>query len=364
MRYDPTDEVYMRQALCLAERGRGWTSPNPVVGALVVCNGIVVGRGYHERIGGPHAEVNALNDAGDHAAGATLYVTLEPCAHSGRTPPCIDLILERNIVRVVCAMVDPNPLVNGKGIERLLQAGVHVSAGLMEGEARRMNEAYVKYITSQLPFVVLKLAQSLDGRIAVASGESKWITGEKARRRVHAMRAAADAVMVGIGTVLVDNPHLDVRFVYGRNPSKIVVDSSLRLPVTANVLKGQRLIVATREDAPTDRIDSLHRLGAEVWTLPSDPDGEVDLRALMVETGRQRLISVLLEGGGRLATSALKSGIVDKITFFIAPKFLGGDGITSIGALGLGQVSEAVRLRDVEIERIGEDVLYMAYIEN
>jgi diaminohydroxyphosphoribosylaminopyrimidine deaminase/5-amino-6-(5-phosphoribosylamino)uracil reductase len=357
------DEVYMREALRLAERGRGWTSPNPVVGAVVVRGGMIVGRGYHERVGGPHAEVNALNEAGDQAVGATLYVTLEPCTHIGRTPPCVDLILERRVARVICGMVDPDSRVRGKGVGRLREAGVYVTVGVLEGEAQRLNEAYLKYATSRLPFVTLKLAQSLDGRIALASGKSKWITNEESRRRVHAMRAAVDAVMVGIGTVLVDDPHLDVRMISGRSPVKVVVDSSLRLPTTANVFQGQRLIVATREDVSSDRVNALLNLGVEVWRLPADPEGHVDLRALVVEAGRHELTSVLLEGGGRLAASALRAGIVDKVAIFIAPKLLGGDGVPSVGVLGLERLGEVMCFHRLAVECLGEDLLYIAYVQ-
>jgi diaminohydroxyphosphoribosylaminopyrimidine deaminase/5-amino-6-(5-phosphoribosylamino)uracil reductase len=354
------DEAHMRLALDLACRGEGTTSPNPMVGAVVAQSDAVVGRGFHERAGGPHAEVGALREAGGRAAGATLYVTLEPCSHQGRTPPCADLILSSGIARVVCAMADPDIRVSGRGIERLRQAGVSVTVGLLEAEARRLNAFYVKHRTTGLPFVILKLAQSLDGRIAAASGDSRWITGEDAHRRAHLLRSRVDAVLVGAGTIIADDPLLTVRMVAGRDPARIVVDSRLRIPATARIFGPGRAIVAATEGADEELARTLRERGAEVWRLPS-ADGRVDLRALMAELGRRDFMSVMVEGGAEVAASALKAGIVDQVQVFIAPKMIGA-GLGSVGDLGIEKVAEGVQLTDVEIERVGDDLLYVASV--
>lgn len=353
-------ETYMRLALALARRGEGTTSPNPTVGAVVVREGAVVGRGFTQPVGGPHAEVEALDEAGGRAAGATLYVTLEPCSHHGRTPPCADLILSRGVPRVVCAMVDPDPRVSGRGIERLRRAGVEVAVGVLEVEARRRNAFYIKHRTTGLPFVILKLAQSLDGRIATASGDSRWITGEAARGRAHLLRSRVDGVLVGVGTVLADDPRLTVRRVAGRDPARIVVDSALRVPEMARVFGPGRTIVATTEVADEGRSRRLRERGAEVWRLPS-AEGRVDLRALMAELGRQGFLSVVVEGGAAVAASALKAGLVDQAQVFIAPRVIGA-GLGAVGDLGIEKVAEGVRLTDVEIERVGDDLLYTANV--
>lgn len=354
------DETYMRLALDLARQGEGRTSPNPTVGAVAVRDGVVVGRGFHAQAGGPHAEVGAFDEAGDRAAGATLYVTLEPCSHHGRTPPCADLILSRGISRVVCAMVDPDPRVSGRGIERLRKAGVEVTVGVLEAEARRLNAFYVKHRTTGLPFVILKLAQSLDGRIATASGDSRWITGEAARDRAHLLRSRVDAVLVGVGTVIADDPRLTVRRVAGRDPARVVVDSALRIPGMARAFGPGRTIVATTEGADEGRARKLRERGAEVWRLPSTA-GRVDLRALMAELGRQGFLSVMIEGGAAVAASALKAGVVDQAQVFIAPRVIGA-GLGAVGDLGIERVAEGIRLTDVEVEHVGDDLLYIASV--
>ena len=356
-----SDEDYMRLALDLARQGEGKTSPNPTVGAVVARDGAVVGQGFTQPIGGPHAEVGALGEAGDRAAGATLYVTLEPCSHHGRTPPCADLVLSKGISRVVCAMVDPDPRVSGRGIARLRKAGVEVEVGILEAEARGLNAFYVKHRTTGLPFVVLKLAQSLDGRIATAPGDSRWITGEDARRRAHLLRSRVDAVLVGVGTVIADDPMLTVRLVAGRDPARIIVDSALRTPTSARVLGPGRTILATTEGADEGRAEAFREGGAEVWRLPSAA-GRVDFRALMAGLGRQGFLSVMIEGGASVAASALKAGIVDQAQVFIAPKIIGA-GLGAVGDLGIERVADSVRLTDVAVERVGEDLLYVANVE-
>jgi diaminohydroxyphosphoribosylaminopyrimidine deaminase/5-amino-6-(5-phosphoribosylamino)uracil reductase len=354
------DEVYMCLALDLARRGEGTTSPNPMVGAVVVRGDEVVGRGFHERAGADHAEVGAIREAGERAAGAALYVTLEPCSHQGRTPPCVDRILSCGVSRVVCAIVDPDPRVSGRGVARLREAGLRVEVGLLEREARRLNAYYIKHRTTGLPFVILKWAQSLDGRIASVSGDSRWITGEAARGRAHGLRGRVDAVLVGAGTVLADDPRLTVRMVEGRDPARIVLDSALRVPVTARVFGPGRAIVAATERADEGQAGRLRERGVEVWRLP-EVGGRVDLRELMAELGRRDFLSVMIEGGAEVAASALRSGIVDQVWAFVAPKLI-GTGRGAIGELGVERVAEAFGLEEVEIERVGEDLLYTARV--
>ncbi len=362
----------MEAAIALAKKGVGRTSPNPAVGAVIVKNGRIVGKGYHKRAGLSHAEINALKQAGRKARRGDLYVTLEPCNHFGRTPPCTDAIIEAGIKRVFVGVKDPNPLVSGKGIRRLRNAGVKVEVGILEKECKRINEAYIKYITTKTPFVTLKLASTLDGRIATESGESKWITGEAARRFVHRMREQADAVMVGTGTVLMDNPELTVRLVKGGDPVRVVVDSGLIIPITAKVLNTGRgnVIIATTEEIvkksgvrsqKNKKIKALKDKGAEVLPLPSKK-GMVDLKALMEELGKRGITNLIIEGGSTLVASAIKDGIVDKVALFYAPKILGKEGLSMIGGLGIKRLSEAICLRKLQCKNIGEDILVEGYV--
>jgi diaminohydroxyphosphoribosylaminopyrimidine deaminase / 5-amino-6-(5-phosphoribosylamino)uracil reductase len=354
------DEVYMCLALDLARRGEGTTSPNPMVGAVVVRGEEVVGRGFHERAGGDHAEVAAIREAGMRAAGATIYVTLEPCSHHGRTPPCVDRILSCGAARVVCAMTDPDPRVSGRGVAKLREAGLRVEVGLLEPEARRLNAFYIKHRTAGLPFVILKWAQSLDGRIASASGDSRWITGEAARGRAHGLRARVDAVMVGAGTVLADDPRLTVRMAEGRDPARIVLDSALRVPVESRVFGPGRAIVAATGRADEERARRLGERGVEVWRLP-EREGRVDLRALMAELGRRDFLSVMIEGGAEVAASALREGVVDQVWAFVAPALIGA-GKGAIGELGVAKIADAFGLEEMEVERVGEDWLCVARV--
>lgn len=348
------DRKFMKLALRLARRGLGSTHPNPMVGALVVEGGKVLGSGWHRRPGEPHAEVIALNEAGDSARGATMYVTLEPCAHYGRTPPCVERILEAGISRLVCATVDPNPLVDGRGIARLKEAGVEVEVGVSEEEARELNRAYFKYVTTGRPFVTLKWAQTLDGRIATRSGDSRWITGEGARRYAHRLRAEADAVVVGVGTVLSDDPQLTVRLARGRNPLKVVLDSRLRTPPTAKVLSGGKVVLATTELASSESRKALEEAGARVWVLP-EREGRVDIEALLVKLAGEGKISVLVEGGREVLTSFLRRGTCDRIVVLLAPKLL-GEGTDALGDLGIERISDALSLRILRMRRFGGDI--------
>ena len=350
------DTIFMRQALDLAEQGIGRTSPNPMVGSLVVRDGVVLGRGHYGEYGGQHAEPQALREAGDRCRGAELYVTLEPCCHQGSTPPCTDAIIASGIARVHVAMTDPDLRVSGKGIERLRAAGIAVETGLLEEEARELNAAYIHHRTTGRPFVLLKLAQTLDGRIATRDGQSQWITGEAARKRVHLMRSRADAVLVGIDTVLADDPQLTVRHVEGRQPRRIVLDSRARTPLDARILNGDApATVCVTEAAPADRIDGLKKAGAEVLVMEGG-DGSVPVDPLKSALGRAGIVTLMVEGGSRVAASFLREKAVDRIACFVAPRILGA-GIPSIAGLQLDDLSKAIDLNDPQVERLGGDFL-------
>lgn len=359
------EERYLRMALRLGLRGAGRTSPNPLVGAVLVREGRVLAKGYHRQAGADHAEIVALKRAGKRARGATLYINLEPCDHQGRTPPCTLALIGSGVRRVVAGMVDPNPLVSGKGIRRLRRAGVRVDVGLLEAECRRLNEAFIKYITRRTPFVVLKLAASLDGKIATSTGDSRWITGSAARRYVHRLRDQVDAIVVGIGTVLADDPELTCRIRGGRNPLRIVLDRHLRIPLTARLLHGadpEKTIVVTGSRAPEKKVEAIQGYGATVWRLPLRA-GRIPFGPLLKKLGKMGLLSVMIEGGGTTASRALQENVVDKVLFFYAPKILGGEGRDMIGALGIKQVGRCRRIRDVEVKRFGPDLLISGYLK-
>lgn len=357
----------MRRALALAARALGRTSPNPAVGAVVVSRGRIVGEGYHRRAGEPHAEVIALRHAGNKARGATLYVTLEPCNHlDKRTPPCTDAILSAGVRKIVVATQDPNPKVSGRGITRLRRGGVTVSVGLLEAPAKRLIEAYAQWITTGRPFVTLKIAATLDGKIATASGESRWITGIRARAYTHQLRNRVDAVLVGLGTVLADDPNLTARGGRGsRDPHRVIVDERLATPPTTRVLKareGSMAIVATTRRASPARRRRLERRGAYVLTTASR-GGLVDIRDLVRRLGAFDVTSVLIEGGGEINASALRSGVVDKVIVMLAPTLLGGrDAIGAIGGRSPEHLRDAIRIRDVSVRRLGHDVIVEGYL--
>ncbi len=352
------DAAFMRQALDLAARGSGRTSPNPMVGSVVVRDGVVVGRGYYREYGGRHAEPQALEEAGDRARGAELYVTLEPCCHQGSTPPCTDAIIASDVAQVHVAMTDPDRRVSGKGIERLRTEGIEVETGLLEAEARELNTAYVHHRTTGLPFVLLKLAQTLDGRIATRNGHSQWITGETARERVHLLRSRADAVLVGIDTVLADDPRLTVRHVEGRQPRRIVLDSRARTPLDARILNGEApATICVTDAAPADRVDGLKQAGAEVLVLEGGGEGgAVPVGPLKSALGSAGIVTLMVEGGSRVAASFLRESAVDRIACFVAPRIL-GTGIPSITGLELDDLSRTIDLRDTRVERLGDDFL-------
>lgn len=369
------DHLFMSQALDLARRGAGHTSPNPMVGAVVVRDGQVVGTGYHQRAGTPHAEVHALRSAGESARGATLYVTLEPCNHHGRTPPCTEAILAAGVRRVVTAVTDPNPRVTGGGLIRLRQSGLEITTGILEEEARRLNEAFFKYVTTRRPFWIAKYAMTLDGRIATSSGTSRWVTGEEARHHVHTQRAQADAVLAGVGTILTDDPLLTARPPQGaaRQPVRVVVDSRLRTPPGARILadpasRGAPLWFATTEQAPAERRDALlqaaarNEVPAEVVVVPSR-EGRVSLAALAEELARREVVSVLAEGGAGIHASALEAGLADKLFCYVAPKLVGGYMAPGpVGGAGVAQMAEAWPVKDLTWEVLGRDLLFTGYL--
>lgn len=361
------DVQYMRQALHLAQGGVGYVSPNPLVGCVIVRDGEIVGRGYHQRYGGPHAEVFALQEAGPRARGAVLYVNLEPCSHTGKTPPCAAAIIQAGLSRVVTALRDPNPLVSGRGLAQLEAAGIGVTSGVCEAEARKLNETFLKYITTGCPFVTLKSAMTLDGKIATRTGASRWITGEAARQYGHELRHAVDAMLVGVGTVLQDDPQLTTRLPdrQGMNPLRVIVDSSLRTPLTAQVCEvapERRTLVATTTRAAATLCEQLRARGVQVVCLPTAEDQRVDLGALLRHLGAQGIASLLVEGGATLSAALLRQRLVDKALFFIAPKIIGGDGLSAIGACGIDTMEQVILLQDVTGQQVGSDFLLEAYL--
>jgi diaminohydroxyphosphoribosylaminopyrimidine deaminase / 5-amino-6-(5-phosphoribosylamino)uracil reductase len=364
------DETYMREALTLAAQGAGTTSPNPMVGAVVVASGRIVGRGYHPKPGEPHAEIFALREAGALARGATLYTTLEPCAHTGRTGPCTEAIVAAGIRRVVAAMVDPDAQVRGAGLARLREAGVDTAVGAGEPEARRLNEAYIKHRTTGLPFVTAKWAMTLDGRIATRTGDSRWISNDASRAHAHRIRAASDAVLVGVGTVLRDDPALTARTggaapgrEPARRPRRVVLDSRLRTPRDARVLArdGIPVIVATTRASSPDARRALEERGVEVLVCDGAHE-RVDLPRLLLELGARGVLTLLVEGGAAVHGAFMEAGLVDKVLAYVAPAVVGGGPGPSAGA-GVAAMADARRLRPIDVRRFGGDVLIEAYVE-
>ena len=356
------DELYMQQALELAEQGRGKTSPNPMVGAVVVKNDEVIGNGYHHQAGTPHAEVHALQIAGKAAKDATLYVTLEPCCHYGLTPPCSQAIIAAGISRVVVAIRDPNPKVAGQGIAKLQRAGIEVEVGILEAEAKKQNEVFLKYIQTQLPFVLLKAAMTLDGKIASCTGNSQWITNEKSRTYVHQLRREYDAILVGIGTVLKDDPQLDVRLLEekGRNPLRIVLDPDLKLPCTSKIAqtaeKQPTIIFCSEKIESLDRIRELEKMQVEIIPLGENSE-QIPLRQMLVILGQRNITSLLVEGGGEIHASFLAERLADKICWFISPKIIGGKNSPSpVGGSGIPQMSDAIKLQDITTKWFEDDI--------
>jgi len=360
------DLIYMKRAIILAKRGAGWVNPNPMVGAVLVKDGHIIGEGFHEFFGGNHAEVNAIQKvSSESASGSTLYVTLEPCVHEGKTPPCVNQIAGKKIARVVIGMADPNPLVNGKGISFLQSTGILTEVGLMEPQVRQMNEVFVKYIRTKQPFVIIKSAMTLDGKIATVTNASRWITGEPSRKRVHLMRQQFSAVMVGVDTVIFDDPLLNIRLKGAwKNPLKVIADTHGRISLEAKLLKNdpQLTIIATTDFADPQKLKLIERMGAQVLICPLK-DKRVDLGFVMHSLGAMGIDSIMIEGGSTLAFSALHEGIVDKLICFIAPKILGGENApTAVGGTGIEKMEDAINLTNMRTSKVGSDLMIEAWI--
>lgn len=360
-------ERFMQRALDLAGRARGRTSPNPMVGAVIVRDGQVVGEGYHHRAGTPHAEVHALEAAGERARGACLYVNLEPCSHHGRTPPCCEAIIEAGVAEVHMAMLDPNPLVNGQGRARLEADGIRTVLGECAEEAAELNEGFVTFITAGRPFVLAKFACSLDGKIATRTGESRWISGQSSRRRVHELRDAVDAILVGAGTAIADDPLLTTRLDdrEGHHPLRLVLDSRGRVPLEARLFDqatpGHTLVAATAA-FPAERRELLDGRGVEVLVLPADDRERVDLGALLEALGRRQVTSLLVEGGGTVLEAFFRARLVDKVVALIAPRIIGGAGApTPVSGEGVAHLRQAPYLTRIRVEQVGPDLMVSGY---
>ncbi|MBD9298219.1 bifunctional diaminohydroxyphosphoribosylaminopyrimidine deaminase/5-amino-6-(5-phosphoribosylamino)uracil reductase RibD [Megamonas funiformis] len=365
------DEKYMRLAMQLAGNAIGRTSPNPLVGAVIVKDNRVVGCGWHRKAGTPHAEVHALNQAGELAQGADVYVTLEPCAHYGKTPPCAKALVEAKVKNVYGGLLDVNPKVAGKGFKILEDAGIHVEYGFLQDELRKQNEVFFKWIEHKKPFVVLKAAMTLDGKIATATGQSKWITNETSRAYGYKLRDIYDGIMVGINTVIEDNPMLTSRVDGGKNPIRIVVDSSLKIDINANVVqdKSAKTIIATTDKANKDKILKLQAQDVDVIVVDKDENDKVDIEKLLdilgqQNIGQQNICSILVEGGATLSGSFVAKKLVDKVYFFIAPKIIGGkEAKTPVAGTGILNLQEALALKDIQIEKLEEDVLIIGRVD-
>lgn len=357
-----TNEAYMRRAIKLARKGNA--SPNPRVGCVIVKKRKIIAEGYHKKAGLPHAEVDALKKLKKNEAQcSTMYVTLEPCCHFGRTPPCTDAIIKAGVKKVYAAMKDPNPLVSGKGIRKLKKAGIKVDVGLLKKDAARLNEAYIHHAKTGLPFITMKTAMSLDGKIATSTGDSKWITSRKAREKVHEIRSRTDAILVGVETLITDNPQLTSRIKGGRDPLRIIVDSRLRIPLNAKVFKDEKVVIATTLKHNKNKKKQLDAKCVDVWIV-QERDGHVDLADLMRVLGEVGVTSVLIEGGGEVNAGALESGIVNKIHFFIAPKIIGGrNAKTPVEGNGIKKIKDALKLENTVIEKIGNDFLVTGYLK-
>lgn len=360
------DEKYMRLAMQLAGNAIGRTSPNPLVGAVIVKDNRVVGCGWHRKAGTPHAEVHALNQAGELAQGADVYVTLEPCAHYGKTPPCSKALVEAKVKNVYGGLLDVNPKVAGKGFKILEDAGIHVEYGFLQDELRKQNEVFFKWIEHKKPFIVLKAAMTLDGKIATATGQSKWITNETSRAYGYKLRDIYDGIMVGINTVIEDNPMLTARVDGGKNPIRIVVDSNLKIDINANVVqdKSAKTIVATTDKADKDKILKLQAQNVDVIVVDKDENDKVDIEKLLNILGQQNICSILVEGGATLSGSFVAKKLVDKVYFFIAPKIIGGkEAKTPVAGTGILNLQEALALKDIQIEKLEEDILIIGRVD-
>lgn len=350
----------MQRAFDLAEKGRGRVSPNPLVGSVIFKDGRIIGEGYHQFYGGPHAEINAIKSASESCEGATLYVTLEPCAHEGKTPPCVNAVIEHHFKRVVVATADPNPQTNGRSISRMLDAGIEVDVGVLEQKARKQNEVFFKFITTGMPFIILKAAQTLDSMIADTTGHPKWITSEQSRKFVHTMRSQVDAILIGAKTAVVDNPRLTVRHIEGEDPYRIILQDRSDLPADLHLFKDNddnKTIVAAPENRGETRD---HKQNAIFWSVDAYEDGTLNLTSLLIKAANQQISSILVEGGSLVFTSFLKRKLVDKMYIAIAPKILGA-GVHAFRELGIDNLDHAINLTNIEYQRKGEDIWVVGY---
>ena len=353
------DEYYMKMALKLAGKGRGYVSPNPMVGAVIVKNGRIIGKGYHQRFGDHHAEINAIRNADSNVKGSTLYVTLEPCCHEGKTPPCVNTIIENKIARVVIGSIDSNPLVCREGVHCLQNSGLAVSTGVLEDECRRLNETFFHFMETGMPFVTIKYAQSIDGRIATLTGNSQWISSPASLKFAHRLRAEHDAILVGRGTVEKDNPELTVRLARGRNPLRVIVDSGLNISEKAKVFKNTSLVptvIATVQSSENRRFKELAASGVEIITVAADKQGKVDLKKLLKILGRRKISSVLVEGGAQIITSLLENNLANRLVTVVAPKIIGA-GIEAIGDLHIRNLDSSKKLSFQKIMKLGDDLI-------
>lgn len=360
------DEYYMGLAINLARKGIGKVNPNPMVGAVIVKDNKIVGTGYHEKYGGKHAEINAIENSRESLNGSTMYINLEPCSHFGKTPPCVDKIIESKINKVVIASVDPNPLVQGKGVKKLRDAGIEVKVGVLDEENKKLNEVFLKYIKNKKPFVVMKVAMSLDGKISTTTGQSKWISCDESRRYVHKLRSQVMSILVGINTVIKDNPMLDCRLENGKNPIRIIVDTTLKIPIDSKIVsssKSIRTIVVTTKNANRNVMKLLEDKGVEILTV-NLKNNLVDLKEMINKLGELNIDSILIEGGSSLNFSAINENIVDKIQVYVAPIILGGESSkTPIGGQGVDDIKEAFKLHRLEYKQVGSDILIEGYLK-
>lgn len=361
------DEQYMRMALALARKGIGTTSPNPMVGAVLVKGDTIVGKGYHKRAGSAHAEINAIEDAGSNAAGSTMYINLEPCVHYGKTPPCADQVIAAEIGRVFVAMLDPNPLVNGKGVEMLRKAGIDVKVGMLENEARRLNEAFIGSMEKKRPYITMKAAVSLDGKIATKTCDSRWISNEESRRQANILRCVNDGIMVGINTVISDNPMLVPRVKNPKKiPARIILDSKLRIPLASDIVKTSdkyRTWIFTNEDSRTDKETRLKACGADVIRVPKDDFGRVSVNRICQELYKRNITSVLVEGGGEVNSTFLREGLVDKVVLFYGTILIGGkSALNLVGGKGIDFLKDAYRIDIATLKKLKDNIYIEGYV--
>jgi len=355
------DKKYMQICLELAKKGIGKVSPNPMVGCVIVKNNKIVGQGYHRYFGGAHAEIEALRRAKNKSKNATMYINLEPCVHWGKTPPCVPEIIKAGIKKVVIATKDPNPLVNGKGIRQLKVAGVKCKVETLEEEAKELNRAYIKFITKKMPYVILKSAMTLDGKIATSTGESKWITSKEARDYVHRLRSSIDAILVGVNTVLKDNPSLSIHG-KGKNPKRIIIDPQLHIPLNAKIFNStvETILITTKNIERKTNFYKKKKI--RILSLPSK-NGKIDFQQIMSKLAKMNIASVLIEGGGETNAYALEAGVVDEVMFFIAPKIIGGkNASTPVEGKGIVNINRAVKIKELKVHRYGRDILLCGHL--